>query len=338
MNLMDFNPMRGHYVYGGRIKIDARVVDNLMRTAPSPRELCYNLTDAINAINELRRQRMNRRDYRTTRRSSGMAWSSPSVTLIGGVHQESNTILNLYTARQGRVWEDAKYPKTEEFHYGIEIELTTNASKEELMRHASALNLKPYLQIKRDGSIRPTLDSREGFELCLCIPESKLHSVMNDMQKLLDLIKAKVNNSCGLHIHLDMRHAGDDRSKQWEAYLNLKMGQNIIKRSVSKSRHSSKWCRWTTSTDISSARRASSRYRAINALSLFGKKTIEIRAFQSTTDCADIVTYCLMLRKIMLTKNPLKRASNSQATLARIYGYDVVRMMRNMETKYNLAS
>lgn len=337
MNLLDFYSMRGHYVYNSRVKISEKLVHEIMRTAPTPRALQYQLTDAIDKIVTLRRQRMNRKEYNTTRRRVGNNWSSPQVTLCGGVHQTPNTILNLYTERQGRVWEDSKTPSSNEFHYGIEIELTTNCNKADLIREASKLNLKQYLQIKRDGSIRPTMDSKEGFELCLCVPESKLHSVMNDMQKLLDAIKAKVNQSCGLHIHLDMRHADND-DKQWESYLNLKMGQNIIKRSVSKARHKSTWCRWSTSTDIYSARNAGSRYRAINACSLRGKRTIEIRAFQSTTDCTDIVTYCLMLRKIMLTKNPLKRASNSQATIARIYGGEVVAMMRNMERKYNMAS
>jgi len=341
MNLYGFRQTGNNAVfhYEG-INVPKKQVLEAMQKADSPATLATKLESIVYNILQLRRGRKTSREVRVVTRGINNRfnpWLAPSVQLVGGVHIKENTILDIYTQRQSTAWENGKKPLTDEFHYGIEIELTTNSNKFELIRHALALNLKNYLQIKRDGSIR-TMNMTEAFELCICVPESQLVEVMQRVQTLLTNIDAVVNKSCGLHIHLDMRQTNDDREKQWEAYLNLKMGQNIIKRSVSKERHASRWCRWTTATDIMSARNASTRYRAINGNALRSHGTIEVRAFQATTDCTDIVTYCLMLKKILNTKNPLKRASNSQATLARIYGHDVVRMMRTLEEKYNMAS
>jgi hypothetical protein len=259
-----------------------------------------------------------------------------TISTIGGVHQNENEILALYENIQANTWRDSRKPLTEEDHVGIEIEMLSLLSTNQLGTIATGLGLKQYLSIGSDGSIKLDNNSQNAVELRLCIPQSKLELILAKVQVLLSKAQAVVNKSCGLHIHLDMRKflgKGDNRIE--EVYENLKKGIPLIKKSIDPDRLNSKWCRFTTSKTVLSAQYATSRYRAINMKSLYKYKTIEIRAFQGTVNTDEILQYVMLLNKIVATKSPYKRATSNMKTLEKLYGKQVLDFVKSQSIKYN---
>lgn len=142
------------------------------------------------------------------------------------------------------------------------------------------------IDIASDGSI----DAESGYFGI----EIKVLTKANNMANLEKLCKwlndngAKVNKSCGLHVHLDVRNYDDQvRRLMVERFAN---SLNILTMMVPKSRLSSNYCKIGASY--------SDRYHAVNATAIDKFSTVEIRLHSGTVNFTKISEWCQLLQAI----------------------------------------
>ena len=143
--------------------------------------------------------------------------------------------------------------------------------------------------IKSDGSIRP--DS--GYFAVEITVLTRLDSSENLRRvcTLLKTLNTKVNKSCGMHIHLDMRH------KNLVEVINIGKNFNkvlpVLGSMVPKTRRNNEFCRLVVSR--------TERYSAVNLKAFSKFKTIEVRLHSSTTDFDKIMNWAILLNSIAST-------------------------------------
>ena len=203
-------------------------------------------------------------------------------------------------------------------NFGIEIE-AYNCSKQKLAQELTAAGIKVKVEdynhidsqerwkITSDGS----LTGNQSFELVSPI----LHGEegLKDLEKVcwvLELCDVKVNNSCGLHIHMDA--AGFTLQTWKNLALSYKRLEKVIDAFMPSSRRNNRFCQGfanITETQIKSAgtitdlRRAfgNDRYRKVNLEAYARHRTVEFRQHSGTTNftkmsswiyfCAKLITF-----------------------------------------------
>jgi hypothetical protein len=139
-----------------------------------------------------------------------------------------------------------------------------------LTDYITDLGLK-YVTVKSDGSIDASSDYFP-VELTVFYRRSN-PAPLKDLCNFLGEIGAKVNKSCGLHVHLDCR---DVLGLQTETQLNkritrFKNAVGVMARLVPASRRSNTYCQ------VGVSARNGTRYFAVNTTALSKYQTIEIR-------------------------------------------------------------
>ena len=314
--------------------IPMNLIDKTFKESKTYDLFLYNLDMKADQIKELRRERHINKIINFTTKTLQYKGSRYPSDIVGGVRLEPNFFSNVYEGHIFESFRKDKKPLTDEKHFGIELEMFCALDFNGIARVAKKIGLEPYLTIKRDGSIRPS-ENEEGHELTLCIPQSQLEKVLAMTEVLLRNINAKVNKSCGLHVHLDMRNTTE--VEQEIVYSNLKKGMKLIKKSVHPNRLTNMYCKFSTSKTFHEAKYRN-RYRAINCSAIRKYGTIEIRAMQSTTDTNEIYEYVMMLSKIAFTKNDYTRAVSSKKKLIDLYGQSVLSFVERQELKFRQAS
>lgn len=182
-------------------------------------------------------------------------------------------------------------PKAKKNHIGIEIECFSDKTNFDCMFLLAKHKLQKYVQIGKDGSIDTYLNE---YEFRVLIPENELKLVFKRLGKFLKEGKFKVNDSCGLHVHLDMRNRDVEA-----CYKKLVKFQNIMFGLVDKDRWENDYCKWTPShynpTD---------RFYAVNRQAYASHQTIEIRLHHGTVDIKKIENWVNLLIKALNDKKP----------------------------------
>lgn len=240
-------------------------------------------------------------------------------------------------------------PKTLEDHIGIEIECIVKGSEYDLMKELARAKLSKIVEVGSDFSIktgqaqyikhavercRSVVLSYEGFsyeekanaqqyidkhaivgvELRVLCKMSNLKSTLTSLSKVLTKVGAYVNNSCGLHVHLDMRM----HSVATCAYRLLKK-QELLRSRVDKRRLKSKYCRALTEKDLSNFlvnNYLSSRYKDINLLATREHRTIEVRLHEGTIDTNRILDWCNLLYRVAHTPTRHEHKKSLQSLLS----------------------
>lgn len=185
-----------------------------------------------------------------------------------------------------------------------------------------------YVSMKGDSSIDPD-DDHIGIEFTVLTKIDDL-SNLEKLCKLLDKIGAKVNSTCGLHIHLDQREVfkkntalrDNPNGKELSARLmRLNQALPLLTATVPKSRRNNRYC--STSR---SRMRNSDRYMAINtqALSKFG--TLEVRLHSATinfTKIANWIKLCHGISRCTKIKNGANHVITSIEQLKTKYMTDM---------------
>jgi hypothetical protein len=142
--------------------------------------------------------------------------------------------------------------------------------------------------IKPDGSIK---NERGTFPVEVCILFKR--GDMSTLQKICDLLnslKARVNKSCGLHVHLDARDA-DTRQATLRG-RRLFHAIDIFAAMVPKSRRTNQYCELRMN-----GQKDGSRYAAVNIQAYQKYQTIEMRLHSATTDFMKISMWISILFK-----------------------------------------
>jgi hypothetical protein len=135
-----------------------------------------------------------------------------------------------------------------------------------------------------------------GHELCVLATESEIESVIEKVCSVLnDRLDASVNQTCGLHVHLDQR-----RRVASKAYSRLVKALPLLASVVPSSRLENQYCALNRDAD---SMRVTGRYWAINPKSLEKHRTLEVRLHSGTTDPVKIISWIRLLRHICARKS-----------------------------------
>ena len=199
--------------------------------------------------------------------------------------------------------------------FGVEIECY-NFARQQLITAASSNGLQVrsegynhadndrYYKIVSDSSITG-VNSQEVVS-----PILNGNNGLNSLKTLcnaLASIDAKVNRSCGLHVHIGAANMTDDH------YCRLVRNYQAVEKAVdsfmavSRRANNSQWCQslqgidfsqCTTKRQIAGAMRYD-RYFKVNAVAYDRHQTIEFRQHQGTTDYEKISNWVMFLAKLV---------------------------------------
>lgn len=198
---------------------------------------------------------------------------------------------------------NAKVPeKPKETKYiGVECEFFCDLNRDELSFKLLEAGLHKTVQLKGDGSIRPERDTH-SHELCILFDETDMEKTIKKVCDVLKDSNAKVNDSCGMHVHLDMRNRNHEN-----AFTNLAKSQELLYSMIPQKRRTNTYCKKITTTDFKEAVSKGDRYSGINATA-FGKyKTLEVRIHSGSIMEEKMINWVKVLTTIVSSEKPLKK-------------------------------
>jgi hypothetical protein len=146
------------------------------------------------------------------------------------------------------------------------------------------------VKIDEDGSVSSDLygEERDGLEACVLTTIDNLDKI-DRVLKVLKQLNSRVNSTCGLHVHLDMRHVTTKQAK----VIARRMAKALpaLRSIVAPYRINSQYCSRNLSIK-------NDRYAAINTESLKKHGTIEVRLHQGTLDFTKIANWIKLLYAI----------------------------------------
>lgn len=220
----------------------------------------------------------------------------------GWTHMRPNTFYNIMLTRLNNKAFEPKKPTTGDNHIGLELELLCKATKSELEAEIVRAKLEEFIQIKDDGSI----NNEEGYyphEICILTKEHEFANIVERTCKLLHEQHAKVNKSCGMHVHLDMRHRDESL-----AFHNLVTAQPLLYSMNPKSRLNGQYSRKTKNKSFAPTGNRNNRYLGVNPEAYKEHETLEIRIHSGTVSATKIINWVNLLRLIISKPERIKRS------------------------------
>jgi hypothetical protein len=153
------------------------------------------------------------------------------------------------------------------------------------------------------------------MELAVIFKQSEMHEVMRKVCQVLGKFDAKVNSSCGLHVHLDARN----RVPQ-DMVDRLVRAQDLLYHMVPKARLNSTYCKKTLSKNMNTL----DRYQGINKTAFRKYGSIEVRIHSGSTSYAKITNWIEVLLKIIDTD--YKRLPSTLKGLEKTFKFNDVLM------------
>lgn len=195
-------------------------------------------------------------------------------------------------------FKESKIPKNNIPHFGIEIEGGINLELSNMMKLmiSEIPDSYKYCQLTLDGSIHRV--NGNSFELRVLLPMNNYKEKLKEIYSFLMKYGFNVNDSCGLHVHLDCSKKSS--TEITDLYQKLVKAQNFLFKISSKSRRNNRFCRRSPENF------SYDRYRAINAQAISSHKTIEVRLKNATTDITEIISYLMLLKRIYDTNVSFK--------------------------------
>lgn len=127
-------------------------------------------------------------------------------------------------------------------------------------------------------------DYATGHELRILCTERDLQYTLNLVNLFLKSAKAEVNDSCGLHVHLDMRN------RDFGTTIDRLMSkQKEMHKLVDKKRLTSTYCKPLTAAQAK--KKSSDKYRDINLSAYKDLGTIEIRIHEGCVNTSEIYNW-----------------------------------------------
>lgn len=210
------------------------------------------------------------------------------------------------------ILEDAPIPSGYEAVTGVEVEYYPRMGGAGAVTKAIfRTGLAGAVSVTTDGSLR-----QGGVELRVMATREHLERVV---RKALTIAPGRVDSSCGLHVHLDMRHRDVDL-----VWANLLAMEEVICRSQPRERiepdEGGGYCNMLkVGEKVLSSPGNRDRYRAINAASL-AKGTIEVRAHTGSSNPTKILAWCEFLNAIADLGAEIVPGATAEETLAAFEG------------------
>ncbi len=181
----------------------------------------------------------------------------------------------------------SKVPSSSRKHVGIEIECLIPANKDAtLIKLLNEKKLQWNINVGSDGSVRDDsfiMDFNERFigkEIRILAEEKDAPKIINEVCTVLKVVGAKVNKTCGLHVHIDLRNRDFKM-----VYENLFQFQSVMFKMQPKSRHKNQYCKKLTKKNREGN---IGRHYSINKNAYTEHRTAEVRLHEGTIDAKDI--------------------------------------------------
>jgi hypothetical protein len=213
----------------------------------------------------------------------------------------------------------------------------STATQEEIARSSSAklirrirnAKLSSCVTVKGDGSLRPD-PGYDPVEIVVSFTRSN-RAPLFAVCKILKDMRATVNTSCGLHVHLDMRHL-TARGAMTRA-RRIAAAVSYLKRILPPSRRTNSYC-----TDDLSSIRNGNRYSFVNGRAYQKHKTIEVRGHSGTTDAVKIDHWINLMIALADKRGPtpsIRTYEELAAHLARSLKPELASWIRERESRFN---
>jgi hypothetical protein len=237
----------------------------------------------------------------------------------GYISKEMGAIMKFLKSKDKQIVFQEKKPQTKDNYIGVEIEFFCDLNAEDLAFKLYEHGLGKNVALKTDGSIRAE-NQMYPHEITLLAKEKEVKEVVALTSKVLLAANAKVNKSCGLHVHLDMRNRD-----HIVAFHNLVSAQNILFAMNPFSRQSGSYCRRQDTKVFKEALGSGNRdmrYFGINAQAHERHSTIEIRMHSGTVQANKINNWIDLLLLIIAKKEPVKKATHTLRAFIKQYDVD----------------
>jgi hypothetical protein len=176
---------------------------------------------------------------------------------------------------------------------GVEIEGFCSLTREQ-MEEA----LPFWSRAVSDSSIRP-VSGTQPHEVRALLPRDAMEPRLFSLCRKLSDVNFRVNASCGLHVHFDMRgRSGDEvkaKARIAEAWLHA------LQELLPASRRGNDFCKWGIST--------TDRYRAVNLRAYQSHNTLEIRCHSGTIDYTKILAWIRLCELVLALRRRPKSGS-----------------------------
>lgn len=202
------------------------------------------------------------------------------------------------------VFKEKKPKRSDKLNYvGVEIELLSSITKEQMAILLCENKLSNKVTIHSDTSIyrKDEQDVNFCYELCIIDREDKIKETLKNLENIFknNNYVFRVNETCGTHIHLDMRYRNISR-----CYGLLYNSLDDIYKSVADHRNGNVYCTRNITADYNEASLKYSstkgpRYQAINPESYCKHNTLEIRLFEGTLDMDKVIKWLDLLLEII---------------------------------------
>lgn len=193
--------------------------------------------------------------------------------------------------------EKRPHPQIKDHHIGIEIEMNMKVDRSKLDKLFIDAKLSGYVKNKGDGSIQHR-DDEHPIEVTALFKQARTNEMVKSICDVIKQAGGRVNNSCGLHVHLDMRNRDHEKS-----YNNLYQCLPIINAIIPPNRVTGDWarryCAQNAVATLEEQNRQGGRYWAINTQSLREHKTLEIRIHSGTVNANKIINFIKLLTMIV---------------------------------------
>lgn len=203
-----------------------------------------------------------------------------------------------------------RLPEDDDRYVGIEIEFLSDCGESYIAYTILRSDIADYVSLTRDGSVSTDDEDVWGHELRVLAKQSELQGVMRKVGKLLRNVGARVNDSCGLHVHIDMRPRDPD-----ESYRRLRNVQPLLFAMCPPERLVNSYCEPNQTQTLREELLDEERYRAINAVSLDKHQTLEVRLHHGTVDTRHIALWAGLLCRIVDRGATLQRPIRTSRTL-----------------------
>lgn len=221
--------------------------------------------------------------------------------MIGGVFNKTNSIIGIQnnTDQMARIQTPKKPAKEFKSNYiGVELEMFCKLKRDQLLKLFVDAKLAGYVYVKDDGSLRPE-DNYYPHEVTILCKQDVINDIIPRITKVLRSKEcdAAVNNSCGMHVHIDVRNRDP-----YKTYTRLVNGLPLLTRLVPKDRTSNRYCLPNETSNLGDFYRdglvengvianRDDRYKAINPISVATHNTIEVRLHSGTLNAVKIINW-----------------------------------------------
>lgn len=237
----------------------------------------------------------------------------------GYMSDEMGAVMKFLKSKDKQIVFQAKTPQTKDNYIGVEIEFFCDLNPEDLSFKLYEHGLGKHVFLTRDGSIKPD-GSMYPHELNILGKEKEIKEIVSNVSKVLLAANAKVNKTCGLHVHLDMRNRD-----HIVAFHNLVSAQNILFAMNPFSRQSGTYCRRQDTKVFKEAAGGGNRdmrYFGINAAAHAKHNTIEIRMHSGTVQASKINNWIDLLLCIIAKKEAVKKVTSTLRAFLKQYDID----------------